>query len=153
MAARVIGIGEPAAGDDAVGLAVAQAVQAIGLPPGVEVHGVRDPLAILPLLDGAEVVILVDALADGPPGRVVELCPGAIGDHGGRALSSHGLGLRQVLELATELGAGRRRPDVRIVAVTIATPVGSGPGLSPAVAAAVPEAAQRALAVVNVIPR
>jgi hydrogenase maturation protease len=83
-----------------------------------------------------------------PAGEVVELSPADLASHGGRALSTHGLGVPAAVDLARALAPAAVSPSIRVVAVTIERPAGYAHGLSPAVAAAVPRAVERVLALV-----
>jgi len=137
--ARVIGLGQEAAGDDGVGLAVLAALRERRLPPGVELSRAAEESALIALLETDAPVILVDAVAAGRPGEVVELLPGDLAASTGGRLSTHGIGVLPAIELARLLG-DRFTPSIRIVAVAVARPTGYGRQLSPAVAAAVPRA-------------
>lgn len=147
MSARVIGLGQAAAGDDGVGVAVVRALRGRGLPIGVEVHNLSDPSALVALLDANVPVVIVDAVLGLPPGEVVELTPDELATRAPLRVSSHGLGITEAIELARVLNVGKDLPVVRIVAVTIARPHGYSCGLSPEVQAAVPVAAERILAI------
>ena len=149
MRARVIGLGQPAAGDDGVGLAVLQSLRQRGPLPDVELLEVADDLALVPLLETESTVVLVDAVAGDTPGNVVVLTPEELACRDRGATSTHGIGVAQAIALARVLADGVARAPVRIVAVTIRTPTGYGYGLSPAVAAAVPVAARRVLALLG----
>lgn len=140
MTAVVVGIGQDAAGDDGVGLAVARALAA----RGACVRECADASVVLALLEAGRRVVIVDAVVGGgAPGAVVRLDPGALAS-GPAPLSSHGLGVAEALELARTLyGEGAAR-GVAIVGVAIDRPAGAALGLSPAVAAAVEPAAQLA---------
>ncbi len=145
---RVIGIGGAAAGDDAVGLAVARRVRELAAA-AVEVIELADPTGLLPLLErGGPATIVVDALDDGgPAGRVIVLDPDELAAGRARPLSGHGIGVADLLALARTLAPGvERPPSVTIVGVTIEPPVQPGAGLSPAVEEAVAPAAARILA-------
>lgn len=140
--ALVIGLGNRDRGDDAVGLAVAEAVAALA-PAGVRVEcAAPDPLALLARWQGAGTVVLVDAAApQGRPGRLHVL------DAGREALpralglgSTHAFGLAQTVELAR--GLGQLPPRLLVYAIEAAG-FGHGAALSPAVAAAVSPAARR----------
>lgn len=102
--------GNPDAGDDAFGPRVA-CVLRHRAPAGVRVIelGIR-PAALLDYLPGPEVLVLVDAVRadpDGTASRVLEIdlarepLPALL--HGD-ALSTHGLGLADQIELARRLG-------------------------------------------------
>ncbi len=60
MRARVIALGQPAAGDDGVGLAVLEALRARNIE-GVELCAVAEATAMIPLLEITTPVIVVDA--------------------------------------------------------------------------------------------
>lgn len=101
---RVIGVGNPDRGDDAVGLDVARRVRDAA-PPGVTVTELDgDQLALLDAWDGAEEVYVVDAICSGgEPGSVCRFdASGALGarfTHRG----THTFSLADVIELARAL--------------------------------------------------
>jgi hydrogenase maturation protease len=89
-------------------------------------------------VEGIDAAVLVDALRSGvSPGSVRVLSPAQL--ERGHALSSHALGVADALALAEALG--RRRPELRIVAVELE--VERREGGSAAGRAAVPEACRR----------
>jgi len=141
VTAIVVGIGQPAAGDDGVGLVVARTLAARGL----EVREAADASIVLTLLEAARRVVIVDAVVGGLPGSVIRLDAGALAS-GPAPLSSHGLGVAEALELARTLYGDHVVARVDIVGVAIARPGGSGFGLSAAIAAAVEPAAALAAA-------
>ncbi len=135
----MIGVGNPLAGDDGVGIAVIGQLDKEGVPPGVEViDGGTGGLTLLTLMAGARAVLLVDALAMGR-------APGTVAGFGyeegvfradGAGLSLHQAGLGEVLALAAELG---ELPELFIVGVQPEC-LELGHGFSPPVAAALPQA-------------
>ena len=131
--AVVIGVGNPFRRDDGVGPAVAAAVSA---GPGVSVVICpAEPTAVLDAWDGSELAVLVDAAVGGPPGRIRV---STLDEYAARPpVSSHDLGLQQTYLLGCALG--RAPAEVVVVTVGIAD-AGHGEGLSPAVAAALPDA-------------
>jgi hydrogenase maturation protease len=137
VTAVVVGIGQDAAGDDGVGLAVARALAGRGL----EVRQAADASVVLALLEAGRRVVIVDAVVGGgAPGAVVRLDPGALAS-GPQPLSSHGLGVAEAIELARTLyGEGAAR-GVAIVGIAIERPCAAALELSPAVAAAIEPAA------------
>lgn len=143
--AVIVGIGQHAAGDDAVGLLVVRALAARGL----EIRESADASILLTLLEAERRVVVVDAVVGGgPPGAVLRLDTGALA--GGPApLSSHGLGVADALELARTLYGDHIVANVAIVGVAIDRPTGSTIGLSPAVAAAVEPAATLVAAIAS----
>ena len=106
---RVIGCGNPDAGDDAAGLIVAEEIDARA-PENVDVVRARDPLRLLDLLDDVERVIVVDAVRSGSgartPGTLVRIEVGPDGSPAAlrSSLSSHGLGLVETIGLAAAVG-------------------------------------------------
>lgn len=105
----VLGVGNRTRGDDGAGPCVAEQVAALGLP-GVEVVVESEPLALIELMAGHDVVVVVDAVsAQGDPGRIHVWPVDSLPVRGtGRAIGSHGLGVRDAVELARALG---RLPD------------------------------------------
>jgi len=148
MTARVIGVGEPAAGDDGVGRAVLERLREAGVPAGVDLVEVRDPTEIVRLLAGADPVIVVDAVLGARPGEVLDLLPGDLAAQSALAVSTHGLGVLQAIELARVLH-DPPEPAVRIVGITIDRSTRHGEGLSPPVAAAVARATERVRALLG----
>ena len=147
--ARVIGLGQPAAGDDGVGLAVVDALRACGAPAGVELVRAPEDAALVSLLETSAPVVLVDAVIGSPAGEVVELDPAELARRDARGVSTHGIGVADAIALARALVPDGVAPSIRVVAVTIERPARHGAGLSPAVAAALPRAVARVLALVG----
>ncbi|HVV85226.1 MAG TPA: hydrogenase maturation protease, partial [Kofleriaceae bacterium] len=147
--AIVVGIGEAAAGDDAVGLCVARTVAA----RGHEARAAADASIVVGLLEAGRAVVLVDAVVDaGPPGTIVRLEPAALA-RGPTPLSSHGLGVAEAIELARAL-ALPALASLAVIGIAIERPAratlptapdAAGTGLSPAIAAAVGPAAALAI--------
>ena len=106
---RVIGCGNPDAGDDAAGLIVAEEIDARALE-NVDVVRARDPLRLLDLLENVERVIVVDAVRSPSgaraPGTLVRIEVGPDGSPAAlrSSLSSHGLGLAGSIGLAAAVG-------------------------------------------------
>jgi len=139
-AVRIIGVGNPLAEDDGVGIAVVEQLEKEGMPAGVEViDGGTGGLTLLTLMSGAARVILVDALEMGREAGAVAGFAYAAGvfKAEGPGLSLHQAGLGEVLALGAELG---ELPELFIVGIQPAA-LELGQGLSAVVAAAVPVAA------------
>ena len=141
---RVIGCGNPDAGDDAAGLlTVRRARPELERLPGVTVSEARAALTVLDLLDGSEAVVIVDAVRSTggarKPGELVrfESGPAALPAEARSALSSHGLGLAEALGLAAVLG---RAPRLILLGVEVGD-VSAGHPLSPEVARSLPDLA------------
>jgi hydrogenase maturation protease len=102
----LLGVGNPARGDDGVGPEVAARVARLAVP-GVEVATEAEPLALLEHLrrPGLDQVVVVDATVPGPePGRVRVLPVGAarLVRRTGPA-GTHALGVADAVELARAL--------------------------------------------------
>jgi hydrogenase maturation protease len=131
--------------DDGAGQVVA--ARAADRVAGVSHVGPQvDPLDLLGRWDGADLAIVIDATqAAGAPGavRVVDLAerterPGVT--------STHGISLSGVLRLAQAVG----RAPARVIVVGIeGEDFGKGPGLSPAVDAAVPLAVSKVVELIE----
>jgi hydrogenase maturation protease len=147
--ARVIGLGQRTAGDDGVGLAVLEALARRGVPAGVELVQAAEESALVDLVETPLPVVLVDAVLGTPAGEVVTLAPEELESHRRGPVSTHGLGVPRALALARAVAGARVAPAIHVVGITIARAEPYGPGLSPAVAAAVPRAAERVLALVE----
>lgn len=134
---RVIAVGERTRGDDGVGLAVGDALAERG-------YAVRrlwgEPAEVLDAVSGAEAVVLVDAVRSGSrPGAiyVVDLGRTRLAEAAGFRASSHGIGLGEAIELARALGELPERAALVGIEGARFEP---GAALSPAAAAAVPDA-------------
>jgi len=108
---RIIGIGNLLAGDDAIGIHVAQQLKSDNLK-GIDILEVsQGGVGLLDLMDGAETVILIDAIKSGkPPGTIHCLeSPGGMDQISNLASfsltpSTHAIGLHEVLVLGQTLG-------------------------------------------------
>jgi len=137
---RIVGVGTPF-GDDHIGLEIAARIQSTS-PGDCEVVMTEQPgVELLELLAGSDTVILLDAVRSGAgPGTVHDL---ALEDvpRGCRALSSHGIGVADMLALAGVLGG---RPRGRFIGIEVVpTAETMDAGVSAEVAAAVPAAVKR----------
>lgn len=100
---RIIGIGSPF-GADRLGWLVIDALQAVPLPPGVELVHCRQPIELPGLFTGCRRVILVDALIGGhPPGSLLRIGYSGLAT-AGLGVSSHGFGVCEAVQLAATLG-------------------------------------------------
>ncbi|HVB79379.1 MAG TPA: carbamoyltransferase HypF [Candidatus Binataceae bacterium] len=116
---RIIGIGSPF-GDDAAGLEVARMLAGLP-PPNCEVLAADRPGAMLvDLLEGADAVILIDAVRSGaPPGTIHEFTFDELDRCATRLVSSHDLGVAAAIGLAHKLG---RAPAVgTVIGIEIAS--------------------------------
>jgi hydrogenase maturation protease len=142
---RVIGLGQRAAGDDGVGLAVVELLRVRGVPSGVEVVDANDTTDLVALLATDARVIVVDAVVAERAGEVLDLAPEDLSRPEDRAVSSHALSVRAAIELARALG-DPLAPAIDIVGITIERATRLAEGLSPVVGEAVPRAVEHILA-------
>ncbi|HEV3114278.1 MAG TPA: hydrogenase maturation protease [Candidatus Binataceae bacterium] len=145
MAARIIGIGQQWAGDDGVGLAVIHKLREFD--GQVDLVELDEPTRLIDLLaDGADPVVLVDAvLDDGPAGRVLLIDSQTPSGHCQHLLSTHGVGVMEAIELARITHPDDVAGRIFIVGVTVQETSRRGRGLSAAVEAAVQHGAEEAL--------
>jgi hydrogenase maturation protease len=107
LSVLVLGIGNLIMSDDSIGSRIVQRLQErYRFPGGVIFHdgGTQGP-ALLPLLEGVEKLLVVDAVDTGAaPGTVVRLAGDDIPLVMGAKLSPHQLGLTDLLAVATLQG-------------------------------------------------
>jgi hydrogenase maturation protease len=121
---RIFGIGSPS-GDDQAGWLTIDALLASGVQASGEIaiEKLDRPGAnLIPLLDGAAWVILIDAMqSNGSVGRIrhfgVEDWPAY-----SQGLSSHGFGVLDALSLARELGSLPSRLDLYGIEIGLVSP-------------------------------
>jgi hydrogenase maturation protease len=149
MRALVAGIGNIFFSDDGFGVEVARRLEGRELPAGVRIadFGIRGVHLAYELLEGYDLLVLVDAMSLGaPPGTVavVEVETDTAEPIGG--LDAHTMTPATVLANLQRLGGHVKR--IVVVACQPAT-IEEGIGLSPAVGAAVDSAADLVLDVLN----
>lgn len=142
----VIGVGNTYRRDDGVGPAVATEIAGRALPGVRVVTDLGEPTTLLDAWAGAALAVIIDAGVAGEP------TPGRIRRYenndwtGSAALSSHGLGIPEMLELGRAL---ERAPEDLVVFTVDAADTGQGIGLTPDVASAVPDVVAAVLAEVR----
>ena len=145
MNGLVIGVGAPLRGDDAIGCAVVEELRRRA-QTGVTAVVAIAPSRLLDLWTGHSAVVVLDAVRTGrhPAGTVTITSVDAqpLRQPASSSGGTHGFGIADTVELARALG---RLPD-RLTLVTVeAAAFDQGSPLSPAVAAAVPVAADAAV--------
>jgi hydrogenase maturation protease len=134
----VLGLGNVLLGDDGVGAAaIARLLEGYRVPPGVRVlDGGTLGLALLPYLQEAETVILVDAIrSDAPPGSLVRLDDDEVAPAVATRLSPHQIGVADLLDSARWLD---QYPSRLVLLGIVPASMDLAVGLSPAVARAMP---------------
>jgi hydrogenase maturation protease len=144
---RIIGIGNALRHDDDAGLEVVRLVRARtdSAAIALDAHP-GEAISLLDVWDGADAVVLVDALQSGSEiGAITRIDASTtpvpaelVGAH-----STHAIGIAEAIELARALD---RLPARVIIYAIEGSNFQSGSGLSPAVAAAIEELARRVLA-------
>jgi hydrogenase maturation protease len=141
----VVGLGNPACGDDGIGPAVARRLT--GRLPGDVGLLVRsgDMLSLLADWAGVDALVCVDAAASGaPPGRIHRLDLAADGLPRDLApVSSHSFGLPEAIALARALGEA---PGRIVIYAIEGRCFEGGAAMSPAVAASAEAVAGRVIA-------
>lgn len=139
----ILGLGNLLCSDDGLGAAAIARLRArYEIPDGVSVQdGGTLGLALLPYLEDAEKAILVDAIrTDDPPGSHVRLDGDDVGPAVASRLSSHQIGVADLLDAARWRG---RLPDVLVLLGLVPQTLELGLGRSPRVEAHLPELVQR----------
>ena len=98
----VLGIGNPLMGDDGAGVELAHRLQERDYGPLVHVEeGGTQGMTLLPLLEDADTLILLDAVRTGAlPGTVVTRSREELPRHFSRVMSPHQIGMKEVLGAA-----------------------------------------------------
>ncbi|MDC0720862.1 hydrogenase maturation protease [Nannocystis bainbridge] len=144
MSARVIGVGQRLAGDDGVGIRVAERLRSLDLDD-VQVDFVASTTELIARLTGVDRVIVVDAvLGSGALGHLHVATPEDFDAQQLVAISTHGLDLPAAVALARALYPESVAPEIQIVGLEIERPERLAEELSLTAAAAV-EAAVRAV--------
>lgn len=139
MRKLVLGVGNPILSDDGVGIHVARALKARGLP-GVEVEEL--PASGLELLDmvlGFDKVVIVDAIqtSGGVPGQV-HILEEADFEKAVHGSSPHGVNIATALAMGRKLVPERMPKEVVYIAIEAEDLVNVSESLTPKVAAALP---------------
>ena len=136
-AALIIGVGNPYRRDDGVGIAAIERLREAGLTAADLVEESGEPVALVLRWTGHETVTLVDAVDSGSPAGTLHRFE-CIGGHWdatpqSRAVSTHGLGIADAVELGRVLD--RLPAHLFVFGIEVET-VADGVGLSPPVASA-----------------
>jgi hydrogenase maturation protease len=117
MAVLIMGIGNYLMGDEGVGVHVAQRLEQTALPPGIDVlDGGTGGFYLMEYFENYPVVILVDATLDERPLGTVRLIEPRFAADFPRAMSTHDIGLRDLVEGLAILG---KMPKIYLFAVSI----------------------------------
>ena len=147
FAVTVMGVGNPIMGDDGVGIELVERLRSLCTDPRVEfVDGGTGGLELLHVVQDAERLLLLDAVAGPTPGEIVELVGDQLPRLMSQKLSPHQVGLLDIFSAARMLDC---EPDQIMVLGVVPENVESRVGLSPVVEQALPELTKRALAIIE----
>lgn len=147
MKLAVIGIGQSLRGDDAVGLEIIRRWQEkfpeTAGRPEVRVEASELPgLNLLSLMEGAEAVILIDAVqSSAQPGTIHQLTREQLAAFQSESKSAHGWGVAETLSMAETLGPPIASLPIRVIGIEIRETAIGAP-LSRAVAQAIEPACE-----------
>jgi hydrogenase maturation protease len=139
----VLGLGNVVCTDDGAGIAaVHRLIREYTLPEGVvALDGGTLGLSLLPLVDSADQVILIDAInAEGPPGTQVRIEGEDVAPAVYERLSPHQIGVADLLAGASLLD---RYPDRVVILGVVPESIELGLERTPDVEAAIPELVRR----------
>jgi hydrogenase maturation protease len=159
----IIGLGNPILGDDGVGWAVAKQVQTVldnqskkETLPAYDVDCLSvGGLSLMERMIGYDFVIIIDAMltSSTSQGKVVSLNLSEIPNQAwGHLTSSHDTTLQNALEIGRKMGA-RLPCTIWVVGIEAQYVYDFSETLTPAVAAAVPEAVQRVIQLLPCLER
>jgi hydrogenase maturation protease len=105
LSTLVLGVGNILLSDEGVGVHVARRLQALHLPPRVEViDGGTEGFELIRFFEGRERVIIVDCLmSHDPPGTIIRAAPDQLKLQWAPGFSPHQSGLRELLFSARAL--------------------------------------------------
>jgi hydrogenase maturation protease len=149
----VLGLGNVVCTDDGAGIAAIHRLEReYQLPEGVvALDGGTLGLSLLPLVDSADQVILVDAVgADAPPGTLVRIEGEEVAPAVYERLSPHQIGVADLLAGASLLD---RYPERVLILGVVPRSIELGLGRSPEVEAALPELVARIVAELEALGR
>lgn len=144
-AVTVLGVGNSIMGDDGVGLELLAGLAADERSGVGYVDGAVGGMELVPVVQEASRLLILDAVAGGVPGTVVQLRGDQVPRMLATKLSPHQVGLLDVLAASRLLGS---EPDEVAVVGIVPESVDLRIGLSPSVAAAVPAALEAARAII-----
>ncbi|MEW6046729.1 MAG: hydrogenase maturation protease [Bacillota bacterium] len=148
---RVIGVGNPFAGDDGAGIEVVRRLRAEGLDPEVEAVEAGDATVVIDALQGVKKAVVVDAaVRQGPAGavgdrryeagQVIRLTPEQLSRTGLTPLSTHGVGVADAIRLAQISSPRTVAGCIVVIAIVVERVRPFSRGLSPPVSAALDRA-------------
>ena len=145
----VMGAGNILMSDDGIGVRAVETLKELGgLPDDIDlIDAGTATLDALPLLDGVERLIIVDAVkGGGPPGTIYQFSPEDISEIRSGKISLHQISLLEALASNSLLGS--TPPEIVIVGVE-PQDISSGTDLSPKIAGALPKVIEAVFALLR----
>lgn len=142
----ILGLGNVLCGDDGLGVMTVREIEArYDVPGGVRVvDGGTMGLSLLPLLQEAQQVLMIDAIRDDcAPGSLVAYAGADVAPAARERLSPHDVGVADLLDGADLLGCA---PEKVALLGLVPQCMELGIGLSPAVVAGIPALVERIVA-------
>jgi len=113
----LLGVGNYLMGDEGVGVHIAQRLTDMELPRGTAVlDGGTGGFQLMGAMEQYQVVILIDATIDGQPAGTIRLLEPQFASDFPRSMSTHDVGLRDVLEALQITG---RLPKIYVLTVSV----------------------------------
>jgi hydrogenase maturation protease len=134
----VIGLGSPIMSDDAVGLKVSEAVEALGLPDVDTLQEAVGGLEIIPMISGYRFAVIVDAILTGEyePGTVLIFDPESF-DCTVANVPAHDVNLATAIKMGRQIDNSVMPEIIKFVAVEAEDLITVSEEMTPKVAAAV----------------
>ncbi|MDR1954525.1 MAG: hydrogenase maturation protease [Candidatus Methanoplasma sp.] len=134
----VIGLGSPIMCDDAVGLKVSEAIEALGLPDVDTLQEAVGGLDIIPMVSGYRFAIIVDAIQtkDHEPGTVLIFDPESF-DRTIADVPAHDVNLATAIRIGRQMDNGMMPEIIKFVAIEVEDLQTVSETMTPKVAAAV----------------
>ncbi len=147
MNTRIFCLGNELVCDDGVAIRVGRILASLSLPPGVHVELTPQlGFDLLEVVQGAERIILVDAMSTGrPAGTCVAMEGAAIARYAAGAAISHTVGIAELIDVAERMAPGGRRPSIVFVGIEGQCFDRYGRDLTAEVRQAIPEAVAHVL--------
>lgn len=137
----LLGVGNYLMGDEGVGVHVAQHLSDSDLPLGIDVlDGGTGGFHLMGIMEQYKVVVLIDATLDGQPAGTIRLLEPRFASEFPRSMSTHDIGLRDVLEALQITG---HLPKIYVITVSAEELQPMSVRLSPAVQAAALQVANK----------
>ena len=143
----ILGIGNYLMGDEGVGVHTIHALSKVELPENVDIiDGGTGSFDLMPILSQYPLVIFVDATMDSKPAGTINVIYPKFAKDFPRSLSTHELGLKDMIESAILLG---KVPEIFLIVVSINPEQEMNIELTPGIKQAIPDVIETVQRVVS----